>query len=64
MGRSPAAGRAPAVEGARGVRRLPRPGTLVYGVARPDGVASRVPEPADPRRDVPVYDGLPEAGAA
>ncbi len=50
--------------GATFSRRGARTGTLVYGVARPDGVASRVPEPADPRRDVPVQDGLPEAGAA
>lgn len=46
------------------VRRLLRPETLVYVVARPDGVASRVLELTGVRRDVPVYDNLPEAMAA
>ncbi|WP_436850497.1 STAS domain-containing protein [Streptomyces griseoloalbus] len=46
------------------VRRLLRPETLVYVVARPDGVASRVLELTGLRRDVPVYDNLPEAMAA
>jgi anti-anti-sigma factor len=46
------------------VRRLLRPGTRVYVVARPDGVASRVLELTGLRRDVPVYDNLPEALAA
>ncbi|MFI1419723.1 STAS domain-containing protein [Streptomyces sp. NPDC020731] len=46
------------------VRRLLRPGTRVYVVARPGGVASRVLELTGLRRDVPVYDNLPEAMAA
>lgn len=46
------------------VRRLLRPRTLVYVVARPDSVASRVLELTGLRRDVPVYDNLPEAMAA
>ena len=46
------------------VRRLLRPGTRVYVVARPDSVAGRVLELTGLRRDVPVYDNLPEAMAA
>ncbi|MFF5156027.1 STAS domain-containing protein [Streptomyces sp. NPDC000348] len=46
------------------VRRLLRPGTRVHVVARPDSVASRVLELTGLRRDVPVYDNLPEALAA
>jgi stage II sporulation protein AA (anti-sigma F factor antagonist) len=46
------------------VRRRLRPGTRVYVVARPDSVASRVLELTGLRRDVPVYDNLPEALAA
>ena len=46
------------------VLRLLRPGTLVYVVARPDSVAARVLELTGLRRDVPVYDNLPEALAA
>lgn len=46
------------------VRRLLRPGALVYVVARPDSVAARVLELTGLRRDVPVYDNLPEALAA
>lgn len=46
------------------VRRLLRPATRVYVVARPDSVASRVLELTGLRRDVPVYDNLPEAMAA
>lgn len=46
------------------VRRLLHPETLVYVVARPDGVASRVLELTGLRRDVPVYDNVPEAMAA
>nr|WP_040908643.1 STAS domain-containing protein [Streptomyces griseoflavus] len=44
-------------------RRLLRP-TRVHVVVRPDGVASRVLEVTGLRRDVPVYDNLPEALAA
>ncbi|BFO22857.1 STAS domain-containing protein [Streptomyces sp. KM77-8] len=46
------------------VRRLLLPGTRVYVVARPDSVAGRVLELTGLRRDVPVYDNLPEALAA
>ncbi|MFD7685889.1 STAS domain-containing protein [Streptomyces sp. NPDC059781] len=46
------------------VRRLLHPGTLVYVVARPDSAAARVLELTGLRRDVPVYDNLPEAMAA
>lgn len=45
-------------------RRLLRPATRVHVVVRPDGVASRVLEVTGLRRDVPVYDNLPEALAA
>ncbi|MFD7702266.1 STAS domain-containing protein [Streptomyces caelestis] len=46
------------------VRRLLHPATRVYVVARPDSVAGRVLELTGLRRDVPVYDNLPEAMAA
>ncbi|WP_243762335.1 STAS domain-containing protein [Streptomyces sp. Tu 3180] len=46
------------------VRLLLRPGTRVHVVALPDGLASRVLELTGLRRDVPVYDNLPEAMAA
>ncbi|GHH95289.1 anti-sigma factor antagonist [Streptomyces capillispiralis] len=46
------------------VRRLLRPRTGVYVVARPDSVASRVLELTGLRRDVPVYDNVAEAMAA
>ncbi|WP_081238899.1 STAS domain-containing protein [Streptomyces viridosporus] len=46
------------------VRQLLRPRTRVHVVARPDGLASHVLEVTGLRRDVPVYDNLPEAMAA
>ncbi|GAA3500154.1 STAS domain-containing protein [Streptomyces prasinosporus] len=46
------------------VRLLLCPGTRVHVVARADGMASRVLELTGLRRDVPVYDNLPEAMAA
>ncbi|MER7489442.1 STAS domain-containing protein [Streptomyces sp. NPDC126497] len=46
------------------VRRRLCPGTRVYVVALPDSVAGRVLELTGLRRDVPVYDNLPEAMAA
>nr|WP_308309795.1 STAS domain-containing protein [Streptomyces sp. CHD11] len=47
-----------------GVRRLLEPGTRVYVVARPESLAGRVLELTGLRRDIPVYDNLPEAMAA
>ncbi|KES05285.1 anti-sigma factor antagonist [Streptomyces toyocaensis] len=46
------------------VRRLLRPGARVSVVACPESVASRVLELTGLRRDIPVYDNLPEAMAA
>lgn len=46
------------------VNRLLRPETVVHVVARPDGLASRVLELTGVRRDIPVFDNLPEAMAA
>ncbi|MFF8031289.1 MULTISPECIES: STAS domain-containing protein [unclassified Streptomyces] len=46
------------------VRRRLHRRTRVYVVARPDSMASRVLELTGLRRDVPVYDNLPEAMAA
>ncbi|WP_309059904.1 STAS domain-containing protein [Streptomyces sp.] len=46
------------------VRRLLYPGTRVHVAALADGMASRVLELTGLRRDVPVYDNLPEAMAA
>ncbi len=46
------------------VHRLLRPRTLVHVVARPESLASRVLELTGVRRDIPVYDNLPEAMAA
>ncbi|GAA2541643.1 MULTISPECIES: STAS domain-containing protein [Streptomyces] len=46
------------------VRRLLHPGTRVHVAALADGMASRVLELTGLRRDVPVYDNLPEAMAA
>lgn len=46
------------------IRQGLRPGARVRLVARPDGVAGRVLELTGLRRDVPVYDNLPEALAS
>ncbi|MGC5034570.1 MULTISPECIES: STAS domain-containing protein [unclassified Streptomyces] len=46
------------------IREGLRPGARVRLVARPDGVAGRVLELTGMRRDVPVYDNLPEALAS
>lgn len=46
------------------VHRLLRPETRVYVVAGPESLASRVLELTGVRRDIPVYDNLPEAMAA
>ncbi|AXE87072.1 STAS domain protein [Streptomyces sp. Go-475] len=46
------------------IRQRLRPGARVRLVARPEGVASRVLELTGLRRDVPVYDNLPEALAS
>lgn len=46
------------------VRRLLRPATRVYVVARPESLPGRVLELTGLRRDIPVYDNLPEAMAA
>ncbi|MEV7786672.1 STAS domain-containing protein [Streptomyces sp. NPDC088106] len=46
------------------MRRLLHPGTRVYVVALPEGLVSRVLELTGLRRDIPVYDNLPEAMAA
>ncbi|MGW5132286.1 STAS domain-containing protein [Streptomyces sp. NPDC004135] len=46
------------------IREGLRPGARVRLVARPDGIASRVLEITGMRRDVPVYDNLPEALAS
>ncbi|MFI8188365.1 STAS domain-containing protein [Streptomyces sp. NPDC085946] len=46
------------------VRTLLYPGARVLVVAEADGVPSRVLELTGLRRDVPVYDNLPEALAA
>lgn len=46
------------------IRRLLHPGTRVYVVALPESLASRVLELTGLRRDIPVYDNLPEAMAA
>lgn len=46
------------------IRRLLHPRTRVYVVALPESLASRVLELTGLRRDIPVYDNLPEAMAA
>lgn len=46
------------------VRRRLHPGTRVYVAALPESLASRVLEVTGLRRDIPVYDNLPEAMAA
>ncbi|MEU6684197.1 STAS domain-containing protein [Streptomyces sp. NPDC046832] len=46
------------------VRRRLRPGATLRLAARPEGITSRVLELTGMRRDVPVYDNLPEALAS
>ncbi len=46
------------------VHRLLRPQTRVYVVAGPESMATHVLELTGVRRDIPVYDNLPEAMAA